>query len=71
MGSSVLDPGPSPLPSLHLYAHCLRGVPGGVALLVINSDRASPQSLELATAAERYTLTAKEPVGHHNPVKRE
>jgi heparanase len=59
MGTSALHPGPSHLPSLHLYAHCLRGVPGGVALLVINTDRTAPQSLELATAVERYTLTAK------------
>lgn len=25
MGTTVLDPGASPTPSLHLYAHCLRG----------------------------------------------
>ena len=58
MGTAVLDPGPSPAPSLHLYAHCLRGSPGGVALLAINTDRAASQSLEVPTAAERYTLTA-------------
>jgi hypothetical protein len=58
MGTTVLNPGPSPVESLHLYAHCLRGVPGGVALLVINADRSAAHSFELATAAERYTLTA-------------
>jgi len=59
MGTTVLDAGVSPAPSLHLYAHCLRGNPGGVALLVINTDRAATQSLELPTAADRYTLTAQ------------
>lgn len=60
MGATVLNLGPSPTPTLHLYAHCLRDHPGGIALLVINSDRAASQSLELATAAERYTLSAKD-----------
>ncbi|HEY1214251.1 MAG TPA: hypothetical protein VGE93_11520 [Bryobacteraceae bacterium] len=57
MGATVLDPGASPAPSLHLYAHCLRGQPGGVALLAINTDRATSHSAELTTAAERYTLS--------------
>jgi len=57
MGTTVLNPGASPAPSLHLYAHCLRGQPGGVALLAINADRTASQSLELSTAAERYTLS--------------
>ena len=59
MGTTVLNPGPSPAESLHLYAHCLRGEPGGVALLVINTDRAASQSLQLSTAAKRYTMTAQ------------
>lgn len=60
MGTTVLDPGPSPAPSLHLYAQCLRDHAGGVALLVLNLDRAASQSLELAGSAERYTLSAKD-----------
>ncbi len=59
MGTTVLDAGASPVPSLHLYAHCLRGSPGGVAILVINTDQAAPQSLDLPTQADRYTLTAQ------------
>jgi heparanase len=59
MGTTVLDAGPSPAPSLHLYAHCLRGQPGGVALLAINADQGTSQTIEFATAAERYTLTAQ------------
>jgi heparanase len=59
MGTTVLDAGPSPSPNLHLYAHCLRNQPGGVALLVINADRTVSQELDVPTASERYTLTAK------------
>jgi heparanase 1 len=59
MGRDVLNPGPSPAPTLHLYAHCLRGHPGGVALLAINTERTASQSLELPTASDRYTLTAR------------
>ena len=58
MGTTVLDPGPSPAASLHLYAHCLRGVEGGVALLAINADRVASASLDLPATTERYTLTA-------------
>ena len=60
MGETVLDPGPAPAPHLFLYAHCLRGTPGGVALLVINTDREASQTLDLGTAAERYTLSARD-----------
>ena len=58
MGSTVLDPAPSPTSSLHLYAQCLRDKPGGVALLAINADTNASQSLEIPTKADRYTLTA-------------
>lgn len=59
MGTTVLDPGPSPAPDLHLYAHCLRGAPEGVALLAINADQQTPVELQLPVEAERYTLAAK------------
>ena len=59
MGTTVLDAGPPPAPRLHLYAHCLRGQLGGAALLAINTDQGTSQTIELATAAERYTLTAQ------------
>jgi heparanase len=58
MGTTVLDPGLSAASNLHLYSHCLRGQPGGVALLAINTDQSAAQSLDLAEATERYTLTA-------------
>ncbi|WP_031501041.1 hypothetical protein [Bryobacter aggregatus] len=59
MGNTVLEAGPSPASGLHLYAHCLRGQPGGVALLVINTNRTATQALEFGTASDRYSLTAK------------
>ncbi len=59
MGTTVLNPGPPPAPSLHLYAQCLRGSVGGVALLAINLNRAKPQSIEVPISAERYTLSAR------------
>jgi heparanase 1 len=57
MGTTVLDPGPSPAASLHLYAHCLRGGEGGVALLAINADRVASPWLDLPMRTQRYTLT--------------
>ena len=60
MGSTVLDPGRSPSPDLHLYAHCLRGEPGGVAVLAINADKKAAQSMAIPARAERYTLTAQD-----------
>lgn len=60
MGTTVLDAGPS-RPGLHLYAHCLRGRPGGVALLAINLSRTEPASVVLPGPAERYTLASAGP----------
>ena len=57
MGRVVLDARLS-RPGLHLYAHCLRGRSGGVALLAINTSRTEPASVALPTPAERYTLAA-------------
>jgi len=58
IGTTVLDPGASVREGLHIYAHCQRGTPGGVSILVINADRNTPQVVTLASAAERYTLDA-------------
>ena len=59
MGTTVLDPGTSPSPNLHLYAHCLRKQPGGVAVLAINADKESTPTLHIPAGAESYTLTSK------------
>lgn len=58
MGTTVLDPGPSPAPDIYLYAHCLRDKPGGVALLAINAGRSATGELTLPVGASRYTLSA-------------
>ncbi|MBS0583574.1 MAG: hypothetical protein JSS42_10795 [Proteobacteria bacterium] len=58
MGTTVLDSGVPIADGSHVYAHCLRGVPGGVAILAINNRHAQPVVFELPVAAERYTLSA-------------
>ena len=58
MGTTVLDAGRSEA-GLHLYAHCLREQPGGVVLLAVNTSHTQSRSLNLAMAADRYSLTAE------------
>jgi heparanase len=57
MGTVVLGTGAS-REGLHLYAQCLRGHPGGVALLAINNSRTESSDITLTTASVRYTLSA-------------
>ncbi len=57
MGRSVLDAGAS-REGLHIYAHCLRGEPGGVALLAINNSRSTTTTLAVPSASDRFTLSA-------------
>ena len=57
MGPVVLDAG-QPHEGLHLYAQCLRGQAGGVALVAINNSRTDTTALSLPKASRRYTLTA-------------
>jgi hypothetical protein len=58
MGTTVLDGGIPVASGLHVYAHCQRGTPGGVTLLVINTDREGTRSLNLPAPSDRYTLAA-------------
>src|SRR5438270_10953492 len=58
MGTTVLESGVPIEQGLHIYAHCQRGAPGSVALLLINTERIIPRSLTLASASQRYTLDA-------------
>ena len=60
MGTTVLDPAVSKSASVHTYAHCLQGVPGGVALLVINANDKSSYQFSLPGAAEQYNLTSSD-----------
>jgi hypothetical protein len=57
MGVTVLDAGPSH-EGFNIYAQCLRGRPGGVALLAINNSRTQTTSFSLSQPSQRYTLTA-------------
>lgn len=56
MGTVVLDAGAHK--EMHLYAHCRRGVRGGVTLLAINTSHTAAATLRLPVASERYTLSA-------------
>lgn len=56
MGTKILDAGPIQ-PGLHVYAHCQRGVSGGVTLLAINL-RDKTTKLQLSGPVDRYALTA-------------
>lgn len=60
MGTTVLESGVPIQPGLHVYAHCLRGERGGVAVLVLNTDRAAARSLAVPAASERFVLTSGE-----------
>ena len=60
MASTVLEAGVPLRPGLHIYAHCLRGTPAGVALLAINSSRTRATSIDIPIAMERYTLAAED-----------
>jgi hypothetical protein len=60
MGTKVLDAGVTNGPGFHVYAQCLRNAPGGVALLVLNTDRQKNQVVTLPMPAQRYTLTSAE-----------
>jgi hypothetical protein len=58
MGPVVLDPGVAKDQSLRIYAHCMKGTKGGVALLALNTDAGSEQAITIPLPAERYSLTA-------------
>jgi heparanase 1 len=60
MGTTVLDAGVPIAMGLHIYAHCQRGTPGGVSLLVINNDRSAAHAVMLPVTSMRYTLDAAE-----------
>jgi hypothetical protein len=59
MGTTVLDSGVEIAEGQHVYAHCLRGVPGGVTLLVLNNSK-SETVMEIPLEGRRYTLSAEQ-----------
>lgn len=58
MGPTVLESGVPIQAGLHVYAHCLRGTSGGVALLALNTSRTDPAAIAIPKPAEAFTLTA-------------
>jgi heparanase len=58
MGTTVLNPEPQSDPSVRVYAQCMKGVPGGVALVAMNTDAKAKHSIGISTPVERYTLTS-------------
>ena len=61
VGTQVLDAG-AIRPGLHVYAHCLRGTPGGVTLMALNLE-GSPASIAASGPADVYALTGPELLG--------
>ncbi len=60
MGTRVLDPGVPATANLYVYAHCLQGSRGGVAMAALNTSRDTPQTIRIPAAAGQYTLTSPE-----------
>jgi hypothetical protein len=60
MGTTVLESGVPIEPGLHVYAHCLRGAGGGIAVLALNTDRAVTRTLAVPVASERFALTSRD-----------
>ena len=60
MGTTILESGIPVQAGLHAYAHCLRGTQGGVALLVLNTDKAAARTLSIPVPGERYTLSSSD-----------
>lgn len=59
MGTTVLDAGAVNMKNLYVYAHCSRGVPGGVTVLAINPGNDSVV-LSGGGPVQIFQLTAKE-----------
>jgi heparanase len=63
MGPVVLDPGAAKNPGLRIYSHCMKGTKGGVAILALNTDAGSEQTITIPLTADRYSLTAPDIAG--------
>ena len=57
MGRVVLASPASPSPQLRLYAQCLRGVPGGVGLMALNTG-ATAQTVRIGSTAQAWLMAA-------------
>jgi heparanase len=60
MGDIVLDPAVTGAENLRVFAHCAQHQSGGVALVLLNTDREHAQTVTLGQPGERLTLTASD-----------
>jgi hypothetical protein len=60
MGTRVLNPGIAETSNLRVFAQCMKDSPGGVSLLVLNTDSKAEQSLQSPISGDRYTLSASD-----------
>ncbi|MGO9266709.1 MAG: hypothetical protein ACLQBA_17820 [Candidatus Binataceae bacterium] len=60
MGATVLESGVPIQAGMHIYAHCLRGNAGGVAVLVLNTDKKRSRRLSVPLTSKRFTLSTHE-----------
>jgi hypothetical protein len=58
MATTVLKPDAATEPGLRIYAQCMNGSPGGVTLLLLNTDTKQERSVAIGNGADRYLLTA-------------
>jgi heparanase len=58
MAPTVLNPQADSESAVRVYAQCMKGAPGGVTILALNTDEKQKHALTLANPAQRYTLTA-------------
>ena len=64
MGRVVLDAGTSPSSTVHVYAACMKGHPGGVTLLALNLSRTDAGAIHLPMAAMRYVMSSADLLSH-------
>jgi heparanase len=58
MGTTVLNPQAPTGAAVRVYAQCMKGVPGGVAVVALNTDAKEKHALAISNPAERYTITS-------------
>jgi hypothetical protein len=58
MGTRVYEAG-NGAPGVYLFAHDTKGLPGGITLLIINTNK-TETPVDIPADAEQYTLTSKE-----------
>jgi hypothetical protein len=58
MGTTVLNPQAPTDAAVRVYAQCMKGVPGGVAVVALNADAKEKHALAISSPAERYTITS-------------